>query len=164
MTCDAPTPLQLVAIGLWIRSGVTTDVARALVGASSLDFERWVLRGREDLATGTASIYVELVRKIEIADALRRGEVQRAIHVYVLRNPERALDYIQRRWPDALADSIATIAAAPASTRSLVDSVLDVAARIAAAGAGEEDDRQLEPGRAGNGGVVDDEPPDPHDG
>jgi hypothetical protein len=156
--------LQLVAIGLWIRSGCTTEVARALAGVSSMDFDRWMSRGREDYGNDTPSIYADLVRRIELADALRRGEVLRAIHLHVLRNPDRAIDYIAKRWPDALSDPAISTASAPSAVGSLVDQVLDVAAQLAAADGGQGEARQLEPVREGDGSVVGDEPADPHDG
>lgn len=163
MTWDGPSPRQVLAAALWVRSGCTTDVARVLVGASSIEWDGWLERGRDDIGGKRPTIFALLVTKLELADALRRGELLQRLHGYMLRNPERLLDYISRRWPDELRDFALALAptADSGAPGSLVDHVLDVVARDSTGVAPAGDPREPQPGGPGDGGVVGDEPGEP---
>lgn len=166
MTWEPPSTRQIIAAAWWVRSGCTTDVARGLIGATVLQWDAWIDRGRIELERRDPTPCALLVMKIELADALRRGEVLRRVHSYALKDPARLLDYLSRRWPDAFADAALALGAssstAPAS--SLVDHVLDATALEDAEAVETSVARESVAEREGDGGVVGDELAHAHDG
>ena len=94
------TAATIKAIEKSIRSGVSYADAARLSGIDPATFQRWMARGRQDIATGRASDFRDFCERVELANVVMKTTLTQYVMKGAKKDARIALKVLERRFPD----------------------------------------------------------------